>query len=161
MVWYNFIWGQLNHELICFMLSFKTHQLIFRPFRLDRENFYQMFVHGIKDDRPLVLMLNKDELGQALRDNVQRRCPKLPSSFILLHQGRKVLLTDRTYLIIFASFLLNRKLPFYINPLTQGLDFFQFNSLTVACRWPHRLIAKIKTSIPQFQQLVGRVLSVN
>ena len=52
-----------------------------------------MFVHGIKDDKPLVLMLKKDELGQALRDNVQRRCPKLPSSFILLHQGRKVLWT--------------------------------------------------------------------
>lgn len=50
-----------------------------------------MFVHGIKDGRPLVLMLKKDELGQALRDNVQGKCPDLPSSFILLHQGRKVL----------------------------------------------------------------------
>lgn len=54
------------------------------------EKFYQMFVHGIKGDRPLVLMLKKDELGQALRDNVQRRCPKLHSSFTLLHQGRKI-----------------------------------------------------------------------
>ena len=51
-----------------------------RPFRLDREEFYQLFVHGIKDDRPLVLMLKKDELGQALRDNVQEKCPKLPSA---------------------------------------------------------------------------------
>ena len=60
-------------------------------FCLDRENFYQIFVHGIKDDRPLVLMLKKDNPGQALRDIVQEKCPKLPSSFILLHQGRKVL----------------------------------------------------------------------
>lgn len=83
--------------------SSKTHQLMMRPFRLDREEFYQMFVHGIKDDKPLVLMLKKDELGQALRDNVQRRCPKLPSCFILLHQGRKVLSsgwTSSEYLLI-------------------------------------------------------------
>ena len=52
-----------------------------------------MFVHGIKDDRPLVLMLKQDELGHALWDVVQKKCRSLPSSFILLHQGRKVLST--------------------------------------------------------------------
>lgn len=49
-----------------------------------------MFVHGIKEDGPLVLMLKKDELGLALREAVQKKCPQLPSSFILLHRGRKV-----------------------------------------------------------------------
>ena len=49
-----------------------------------------MFVHGIKADMPLVLMLNQDELGRALREAVQKKCPNLPPSFILLHRGRKV-----------------------------------------------------------------------
>ena len=49
-----------------------------------------MFVHGIKADMPLVLMLKQDELGRALREAVQKKCPNLPPSFILLHRGRKV-----------------------------------------------------------------------
>ena len=49
-----------------------------------------MFVHGIEVDRPLVLMLRQDEPGRTLREAVQKKCPTLPSSFILLHQGRKV-----------------------------------------------------------------------
>lgn len=69
-----------------------------------------MFVHGIKDDRPLVLMLKKDELGQALRDNVREKCPKLPSSFILLHQGRKVLYPGGLHLNFFILSL-EQKFP--------------------------------------------------
>lgn len=50
-----------------------------------------MFIHGIEADRPIVLMLMRDELGRALREAVQDKCPNLPSHFILLHQGRKVI----------------------------------------------------------------------
>lgn len=56
-----------------------------------RDEFYQIFVHGIKEDRPLVLMLKQVELGRALKKAVQKKCPNLPSSFILLHRGRKIL----------------------------------------------------------------------
>jgi len=82
-----------------------------------------MFVHGIKDDRPLVLMIKKDELGQALRDNVQEKCPKLPSSFILLHQGRKVLLSSWTaseYLFILSQLI--RKFSFFMVFLLEYQD---------------------------------------
>ena len=107
-----------------------------RPFRLDREEFYQLFVHGIKDDRPLVLMLKKDELGQALRDNVQEKCPKLPSAFILLHQGRKVLLSSWTSSeYFFSSFLLTRKFPFFIPPNPPDSTSF----LDYSCRRRHEL----------------------
>ena len=65
-----------------------------------------MFVHGIEADKPLVLMLKPDELGWALREAVQKKCPNLPSSFILLHQGRKVIkwrllivLTEHCYIL--------------------------------------------------------------
>lgn len=52
---------------------------------------YQIFVHGIKHDAPLVLMLKQDDLGQTLWNMVMKKCPyKISSSFILLHQGRKV-----------------------------------------------------------------------
>ncbi|KAJ7365318.1 hypothetical protein OS493_005422 [Desmophyllum pertusum] len=75
--------------------SYKAAHLNFSPAAQGEdsssgEEFYQMFVHGIKDERPLVLMLKQGDLGQALRDVVQEKCPKLPSSFILLHQGRKI-----------------------------------------------------------------------
>ncbi|PFX32713.1 uncharacterized protein LOC111347295 isoform X2 [Stylophora pistillata] len=56
------------------------------------EELFQIFVHGIKHDRPLVLILRQDELGQALRNTVLEKCPSLPRSFIFLHQGRKICL---------------------------------------------------------------------
>ena len=68
--------------------------------RHDRDGFYQMFVHGIEADKPLVLMLKQDEPGRALREAVQKKCPNLPSSFILLHQGRKVITAIFTFTCI-------------------------------------------------------------
>ena len=55
-----------------------------------REEFFQMFVHGVKEDRPLVLTLWQDETGRALKEAVLKQCPSLPSYFILLFRGRKV-----------------------------------------------------------------------
>lgn len=55
-----------------------------------REEFFQMFVHGVKGDRPLVLTLWQDETGRALKEAVVKQCPSLPSYFILLFRGRKV-----------------------------------------------------------------------
>lgn len=104
-----------------------------------------MFVHGIKDDRPLVLMLKKDELGQALRDNVQEKCPKLPSSFILLHQGRKVLLSGWTSCEYFFILSLDYKVSILHSPLIRRLDFRQF----LDCFLPSTSrITKVKMSIP-------------
>lgn len=60
-------------------------------FFLGRDEFYQMFIYGIEADSPIVLMLMRDELGRALKEAVQEKCPNLPSHFILLHQGRKVI----------------------------------------------------------------------
>ena len=50
-----------------------------------------MFVHGVKPGQPLVLMVKQDEIGLALKDAVLKKCPRIPSSFILMHQGRKVI----------------------------------------------------------------------
>ena len=50
-----------------------------------------MFVHGVKPGQPLVLMVKQDKIGQALKDSVLKKCPSIPSSFILMHQGRKVM----------------------------------------------------------------------
>ena len=50
-----------------------------------------MFVHGVKPGQPLVLMVKQDEIGLALKEAVLKKCPSLPSSFILMHQGRKVI----------------------------------------------------------------------
>lgn len=55
-----------------------------------REESFQMFVHGAKEDRPLVLTLRQDEPGRALKEAVHKQCPSLPSYFILLFRGRKV-----------------------------------------------------------------------
>lgn len=55
-----------------------------------REEFFQMFVHGVTEDRPLVLTLWQDETGRALKEAVLKQCPSLPSYFILLFRGRKV-----------------------------------------------------------------------
>lgn len=55
-----------------------------------REEFFQMFVHGVKEDRPLVLTLWQDETGRGLKEAVLKQCPSLPSYFILLFRGRKV-----------------------------------------------------------------------
>ena len=64
--------------IVLFLSSFK------------REEFFQMFVHGVKEDRPLVLTLWQDETGRALKEAVLKQCPSLPSHFILLFRGRKV-----------------------------------------------------------------------
>lgn len=104
-----------------------------------------MFVHGIKDDRPLVLMLKKDELGQALRDNVREKCPKLPSSFILLHQGRKVLYPGGLHLNFFILSL-EQKFPFFIHLLSTDSTSFTF--LTVSSVLSTAGITKVKMSIP-------------
>ena len=50
-----------------------------------------MFVHGVRPGQPLVLMVKQDEKGLALKDAVLKKCPSIPSSFILMHQGRKVI----------------------------------------------------------------------
>ena len=50
-----------------------------------------MFVHGVKPGQPLVLMVKQDEKGLALKHAVLKKCPSIPSSFILMHQGRKVI----------------------------------------------------------------------
>lgn len=83
-----------------------------------------MFVHGIKDERPLVLMLKQGDLGQALRDVVQEKCPKLPSSFILLHQGRKVL-----------TLLVDLPEPFYPDfpPIPVFLERHFLNYFSIDC----------------------------
>lgn len=53
--------------------------------------FFQMFVHGIKHGAPLVLMAKQDAPGQTLWNMVREKGPhKISSSFILLHQGRKI-----------------------------------------------------------------------
>ena len=49
-----------------------------------------MFVYGIKEDMPLVLMVREDEPGRVLKEAVLKKCPKFPSFFTLLHRGRKV-----------------------------------------------------------------------
>ena len=63
--------------------------VLFLP-SFQREEFFQMFVHGVKEDMPLVLTLRQDEPGRALREAVLKQCPSLPSYFILLSRGRKV-----------------------------------------------------------------------
>lgn len=54
------------------------------------EQYFQVFIHGVKPGHPLVLMIKQEELGRALREAVLAKCPTLPSSFVLLHQGRKI-----------------------------------------------------------------------
>ncbi|KAK2568543.1 hypothetical protein P5673_006462 [Acropora cervicornis] len=42
-----------------------------------KEQFFQMFVHGVKPGQPLVLMVKQDEKGLALKHAVLKKCPRM------------------------------------------------------------------------------------
>ena len=77
-------WSEKTPFLLCVMFV-----VLFLP-SFQREEFFQIFVHDVKEDMPLVLTLWQDEPGRALREAVLKQCPSLPSYFILLSRGRKV-----------------------------------------------------------------------
>lgn len=86
------IWYLLFVIITCIIIyRYYYYYCWFSYFFFHREHFLQMFVHGVTPGQPLVLMVKQDEKGLALKDAVLKKCPSIPSSFILMHQGRKVI----------------------------------------------------------------------